>query len=109
LGGLEVVVRNPTFVVGAYGTGRTSAEVVGWSPGDAADLPARWQQFASADDVAEGLVLAWPGQPVSDISGRENLTYRELLGQIADECGQPAPRVPFRPGRHAGWAGGDLL
>src|SRR5262245_10114898 len=58
-GPLEVVVCNPTFVVGAYGTGTTSAEVVRLvASGLVLTYPPGGSNFASADDVAEGLVLA---------------------------------------------------
>ena len=112
-GRLEVVVCNPTFIVGAYGTGRTSAEVVRLvASGMLLTYPPGGSNFASADDVAEGLVLAMHrGQPRERyLLGGENLTYRELLGQIADECGQPAPRLPFPAWAARGLGrGGDLL
>jgi dihydroflavonol-4-reductase len=97
-GQLEVVVCNPTFVVGAYGTGTTSAEVVRLvASGLLLAYPPGGSNFASADDVAEGLLLAMrhgrPGERY--LLGGENLTYRELLGQIAEECGQSPPRLPF--------------
>ena len=97
-GPLEVVVCNPTFVVGAYGTGTTSAEVVRLvASGLLITYPPGGSNFASADDVAEGLVLAMrQGRPAERyLLGGENLTYRELLGQIAEECGQSPPRFPF--------------
>ena len=112
-GPLEVVVCNPTFVVGAYGTGTTSAEVVRLvASGMVLTYPPGGSNFASADDVAEGLVLAMRGGRPREryLLGGENLTYRELLGQIAEECGQPPPRFPFPPWAARGLGhGGDLL
>lgn len=112
-GSLEVVVCNPTFVLGAYGTGATSAEVVRLvASGLVKAYPPGGANFVNADDVSDGLVLAMrAGRSRSRyILGGENLTHRELLGQIAEECGQPAPTVPL-----PGWAAralgrtGDVL
>ena len=112
-GPLEVVVCNPTFVVGAFGTGTTSAEVVRLvASGLLVTYPPGGSNFASADDVAEGLMLAMqrgrPGERY--LLGGENLTYQELLGQIAEECGQPPPRLPFPAWAARGLGrSGDLL
>src|SRR5215468_783150 len=112
-GNLEVVVCNPTFVIGAYGTGATSAEVVRLvASGIVKAYPPGGANFVNADDVADGLLLAMrAGRPRSRyILGGENLTHRELLSQIAEECGQRPPTVPL-----PGWAAralgraGDVL
>jgi len=112
-GSLEVVVCNPTFVLGAYGTGATSAEVVRLvASGLVKAYPPGGANFVNADDVSDGLVLAMrAGRSRSRyILGGENLTHRELLSQIAEECGQHAPTVPL-----PGWAAralgrtGDVL
>jgi len=112
-GGLQVMVCNPTFVVGAYGTGATSAEVVRLvASGLLLAYPPGGANFVNADDVAEGLVLAMrTGQPRTRyILGGENLTHHDFLGQIAEECGQRAPLVSL-----PGWAAralgrtGDVL
>ena len=105
-GGLEVVVCNPTFVVGAYGTGATSAEVVRLvASGVVKAYPPGGANFVNADDVADGLVLAMrAGRPRTRyILGGENLTHREFLSQIAEECGQRAPGVPLPGGPRGGW------
>jgi len=112
-GPVQVVVCNPTFVVGAYGTGATSAEVVRLvASGLVRAYPPGGANFVNADDVADGLVLAMrTGRPRSRyILGGENLTHREFLTQIAEECGQQSPAVPL-----PGWAAralgraGDVL
>jgi dihydroflavonol-4-reductase len=112
-GGLQVVVCNPTFVVGAYGTGATSAEVVRLvASGLVLAYPPGGANFVNADDVAEGLVLAMrSGRPRTRyILGGENLTHREFLAQIAEECGQRAPPVPLpRWTAHALGRTGDVL
>ena len=112
-GPVQVVVCNPTFVVGAYGTGATSAEVVRLvAAGLVRAYPPGGANFVNADDVADGLVLAMrAGRPRTRyILGGENLTHREFLAQIAEECGQRPPGVPL-----PGWAAralgrtGDVL
>ena len=112
-GDLQVVVCNPTFVVGAYGTGATSAEVVRLvASGVVKAYPPGGANFVNADDVADGLVLAMrAGRPRTRyILGGENLTHRDFLSQIAEECGQHPPTVPL-----PGWAAqalgraGDVL
>ena len=97
-GGLEITVCNPTFVVGAYGTGPTSAEVVRLvASGLVLAYPPGGANFVNADDVAEGLVLAMrAGQPRTRyVLGGENLTHLEFLTQIAEECGQRPPAFPL--------------
>ena len=112
-GGLEILVCNPTFVVGAYGTGATSAEVVRLvASGVVKAYPPGGANFVNADDVADGLVLAMrAGRPRTRyILGGENLTHRDFLSQIAGECGQPAPSVPLpRWAARALGRAGDVL
>ena len=97
-GGLEVIITNPTFVVGAYGTGANSAEVVRLvASGLMRAYPPGGTNFVNADDVAEGLVLAMergvPGERY--LLGGENLTYRAFLAEVAEECGASPPAVPL--------------
>src|SRR5215468_5184650 len=97
-GALQITVCNPTFVLGAYGTGATSAEVVRLvASGLVVAYPPGGANFVNADDVAEGLVLAMhAGRPRTRyILGGENLTHLELLTQIAEECGQRPPALPL--------------
>ncbi|HUM12188.1 MAG TPA: NAD-dependent epimerase/dehydratase family protein [Myxococcaceae bacterium] len=112
-GEVQVVVCNPTFVVGPYGTGATSAEVVRLvASGVVLAYPPGGANFVNADDVASGLALAMrTGQPRTRyILGGENLTHREFLAQVAEECGQRPPAVAL-----PGWAAralgrtGDVL
>ena len=89
---------NPTFIVGAYGTGATSAEVVRLvASGVVKAHPPGGANFVNADDVADGLVLAMRAGRARTryILGGENLTHRDFLSQIAEECGQRAPVVPL--------------
>ena len=95
-GDLQVVVCNPTFVVGAYGTGATSAEVVRpVASGVVKAYPPGGANFVNADDVAEGLVLVMrAGRPRTRyILGGENLTLEHLLGELAAITGLPRPRM----------------
>ena len=112
-GNLDVVIANPTFVVGAYGTGASSAEVVRLvASGLLRAYPPGGTNFVNADDVAEGLLLAMehgvPGERY--LLGGENLTYRAFLTLVAEECGEAAPRLSL-PGWAARGLGraGDLL
>jgi dihydroflavonol-4-reductase len=105
-GDLQVVVCNPTFVVGAYGTGATSAEVVRLvASGLVKAYPPGGANFVNADDVADGLVLAMRAgrSRTRYVLGGENLTHRDFLSQIAEECGQRPPAVPL-----PGWAARTL-
>jgi dihydroflavonol-4-reductase len=59
--------------------------------------PSGGTNVVNASDVAEGLHLVMekgrPGERY--ILGGENLTYRELLTQIAEEAGVHPPRLPL--------------
>ena len=112
-GALQVVVCNPTFVVGAYGTGANSAEVVRLvASGVVLAYPPGGANFVNAEDVATGLLLAMrSGEPGRRyVLGGENLTHREFLGQVAEECGQrpPAVQLPRWAARALGHTG-DVL
>jgi dihydroflavonol-4-reductase len=105
-GALDVVIANPTFVVGAYGTGASSAEVVRLvASGLLRAYPPGGTNFVNADDVADGLLLAMlhgtPGERY--LLGGENLTYRAFLSQVAEECGLAGPALPL-----PGWAARGL-
>jgi dihydroflavonol-4-reductase len=113
-GGLDVVIANPTFVVGAYGTGPSSAEVVRLvAAGLLRAYPPGGANFVSAEDVADGLVLAMEDGAAGAryLLGGENLTYRAFLGQVAEECGERAPAFPLPSwaarglGRAGDWLG----
>ncbi len=98
---------NPTFVVGAYGTGATSAEVVRLvASGVVKAYPPGGANFVNADDVADGLMLAMrTGRPRTRyILGGENLTHREFL--TADRRGVRSARPRrclFRGGPRGRW------
>ncbi|MGO9828762.1 MAG: NAD-dependent epimerase/dehydratase family protein [Myxococcaceae bacterium] len=112
-GDLEVVIANPTFVVGAYGTGASSAEVVRLvASGLLRAYPPGGTNFVNADDVADGLVLAMERGTAGQryLLGGENLTYRAFLAQVAEECGEspPAIQLPSWAAKGLGRAG-DVL
>jgi len=95
--GLEVVVANPTWVVGPYDARPTSgALLLSVARGQRYFFPTGGNNFVNAADVAEGLWLVMEkGRPRERyILGGENLTYREFLTQCAEECGAPRPRLP---------------
>jgi dihydroflavonol-4-reductase len=97
-GDLEVVVANPTFVIGAFGATGSSARVVRLvAAGLLPAYPPGGTNFVNADDVAEGLVLAMHKGTTGEryLLGGENLTYRAFLSQVAEECGEGAPAIPL--------------
>ncbi len=112
-GDLEVVIANPTFVVGAYGTGASSAEVVRLiASGVLRAYPPGGTNFVNAEDVADGLVLAMEKGTAGEryLLGGENLTFRAFLAQVAEECGEAPPglQMPGWAARGLGRAG-DVL
>ncbi len=112
-GDMDVVIANPTFVVGAYGTGASSAEVVRLvASGLLRAYPPGGTNFVNADDVADGLVLAMEKGTAGAryLLGGENLTYRAFLAQVAEECGVAPPivQLPSWAARGLGRAG-DVL
>lgn len=95
-GGLEVVTGHPSFAVGPYDVQPSTGELLLLvARGMAVAYPSGGCNVVSAMDAAEGLHLAMekgrPGERY--ILGGENLTYRELLTQIAEEAGVRPPRV----------------
>ncbi|MFZ5468937.1 MAG: NAD-dependent epimerase/dehydratase family protein [Myxococcota bacterium] len=96
--GLEVVVANPSFVIGPYDVRPTSGELLlavaqGWL----AVYPSGGTNFVHAADVAQGLFLALEHGRAGEryILGGENLTYRQLLCICAEEAGVRPPWVPL--------------
>jgi dihydroflavonol-4-reductase len=97
-GGLEVVAGNPSLVMGPYDVRPSTGELLLMvARGLVVAYPSGGCNVVSALDVAEGLHLVMekgrPGERY--ILGGENLTYRELLTQIAEEAGVAPPRLPL--------------
>lgn len=96
--GFDVVVANPTFVVGAYDARPSSGELLlavarGW----VAAFPSGGNNFVNATDIATGLVLLMERGRARDryILGGEDLTYRRFLTQCAEEAGARPPMIPI--------------
>ena len=101
--GLPLVIVNPSFPVGPYDlkptpTGQVIVDFLNRR------MPAYMDtgiNVVSASDVGLGHVLALekgtPGELY--VLGGENLTFRELLGLLAEVAGLPAPKVrlPYAP------------
>lgn len=94
---LEVVVANPGYLLGAYDVKPSSGELLllvarGLLP----FYPSGGNNFVNAADVAEGLCLLMERGRAKEryILGGENLTYRELLTQCAEEAGVRPPALP---------------
>lgn len=96
--GMEVVVANPSTILGAYDVRPSSGQIlVSVAQGIMRAYPLGGNNFVNATDVADGLILLMErGRPGARyILGGENLTYRALLTQCAQEAGVPPPAVPL--------------
>lgn len=97
--GLEVVVVNPDFIVGAWDLKPTSGQLIlqmartAWIP----FYPPGGKNFIDAEDCGLGHVLAFergvPGRRY--LLGNENLTYREFMAIVAWVLHKPAPVFPL--------------
>jgi dihydroflavonol-4-reductase len=95
---LEVLVGNPSFVVGPYDVKPSTGELLLWvARGVVLAYPSGGINVVNAQDVARGLRLIMekgrPGERY--ILGGENLTYREFLTVCAEEAGVMPPKVPL--------------
>lgn len=113
-GGVEVVVVNPDFVVGAWDVKPTSGQMIvsmarRWMP----FYPRGGKCFVDADDAAIAHLQAMDrGQPGRRyLLGNENLSYREFMDLVAEVVGQRRPVLPLpdaaleAAGALAPWAG----
>lgn len=96
--GMEVVAANPAVILGAYDVRPSSGQILlSVARGMMRAYPLGGSNFVNAADVADGLILLMergrPGERY--ILGGENLTYRELLTQCAQEAGVPPPAFPL--------------
>jgi len=112
-GKVEVVVANPTTLFGPYDVKPTSGAILLMvAKGLALAYPTGGNNFAGVQDVADGLIrLMQKGRPGERyILGGENLTFKELLTQCAEEAGVSRPLVPM-PELPLKWVGalGDAL
>ena len=100
--GLPVVIVNPSTPVGPRDikptpTGRMIVEAA------AGKIPAYVDtglNIVHVDDVAAGHLLASQRGAIGEryVLGSENLTLREILGEIAALCGRPPPRIRLPAG-----------
>lgn len=95
-GGVEVVVVNPDYVLGAYDIKPTSGQMIvamarHWMP----FYPRGGKCFVDADDCAVAHLAAMdrgvPGRRY--LLGNENLSYREFMGIVAEVTGQRPPAL----------------
>jgi dihydroflavonol-4-reductase len=93
--GLDVVVVNPTFLVGPRDARPSSAgliievaqrKVPGWTPG--------FNNFVDVRDVARSMIAAWQKGRRGEryILGGENLQYRDIFERFAKATGVPPPK-----------------
>ena len=107
---VDAVIVNPTYMFGPRDARPSSGgliidiakrKVPGWTPG--------YNNFADVRDVARGMLAAWRKGARGEryILGGRNLTYREVMQQIADVAGVKPPRLgmPHAVAKMAGFAG----
>jgi len=111
--GLETVIVNPDYIIGAWDIKPTSGAMIlamckRWMP----VYPRGGKCFQDVDDCAAGHLLAFergaPGRRY--LLGNENLSYRQFLGQAAEVIGRRPPALPLsrRLSEVAGFAGAAL-
>jgi dihydroflavonol-4-reductase len=110
---IDAVIVNPTYMFGPRdarpSSGRLIVDVVrgrvpGWTPG--------YNNFVDVRDVARGMIAAWQRGRRGEryILAGHDMTYREVMQQIADAAGTRPPRL--RVPRAAAWLfgkWGDLV
>jgi len=111
--GLETVVVNPDYVVGAWDLKPTSGGlIVAMAKRPLPFYPPGGKCFVDADDCAKGHLAAMdkgvPGQRY--LLGNQNLSYLEFMTVVAEQVGRKPPRieVPRRALAAAGALGGRL-
>lgn len=97
-GGVEVVVVNPDYVIGAWDIKPTSGQLIlAMGKRYVPFYPRGGKCFIDADDCAAAHLLAMdrgrPGRRY--LLGNENMRYREFMGIIAEVTGQRPPVLPL--------------
>lgn len=96
--GLETVIVNPDYIVGAWDIKPTSGALIAtmckrWVP----VYPRGGKCFQDAEDCADGHILAMlrgtPGRRY--LLGNENLSYRDFMGIVAEVAGVRPPVLPM--------------
>jgi len=96
--GLEVIVVNPDYVVGAYDVKPTSGQLIlAMARHFVPFWPRGGKCFIDAGDCAQAHLAAMdrgvPGRRY--LLGNDNLSYREFMGIIAEVTGQRPPVAPL--------------
>jgi dihydroflavonol-4-reductase len=111
--GLETVVVNPDYVVGAWDLKPTSGGlIVAMAKRPVPFYPPGGKCFVDADDCAAGHLAAMdkgvPGQRY--LLGNHNLSYLEFMTVVAEQVGRKPPRIAVPRGAlaAAGALGGRL-
>jgi len=95
--GVEVVIVNPDFILGAWDVKPTSGQsIVTMARRGVPVYPKGGKCFQDADDCAIGHIRAMerglPGRRY--LLGNENLSYQEFLSIVAEVVGKKPPRFP---------------
>ena len=96
--GVEAVVVNPDFIIGAWDIKPTSGQLIlTMAQKPVPVYPRGGKCFQDGDDCAIGHILAMesglPGQRY--LLGNENLSYQEFMGIVAGVVGRRAPFIPL--------------
>jgi dihydroflavonol-4-reductase len=95
-GAMEVVVVNPTFMLGPYDVKPSSGTLIlQVARGRAKGYTTGGNNFVDVRDVASGAVSAMEKGRSGElyILGNENLTYQEIFSRVAGVVGVPPPRI----------------
>lgn len=110
---MEVIILNPTFMIGAYDVKPSSGKLIFWAwKKKLVFYPTGGKNFVHAEDAANGLVLAMKKGRDGEkyLLANENLSYREFFNSINRITGQrplliPIPNILLNA---LGWIG-DIL
>jgi dihydroflavonol-4-reductase len=110
---LDVVVVNPTFMLGAYDARPSSGQMIlEVAAGRAIGYPSGGNNFVDVEDVVQAMIAAAERGRRGElyILGGANLTYRDAFTLIAEVLGVRPPRfaLPYPLARVGGWLG-DLV
>lgn len=98
--GLDVVITNPTYMLGPYDTRPSSGQMIlEVSRGLVKGYPGGGNNFVDVEDVVDAMIAAMDKGRKGElyILGNENLTYKDMLTRIANIVGAKPPsfRIPY--------------
>lgn len=94
----EIVIVNPTFMIGAYDRKPSSGKMIFWTwKKKLVFYPKGGKNFVHAEDAAEGLVKAIENGKNGEkyLLANENLTYKEFFKKVNTITGQNPVMIPI--------------